>query len=69
MVDAPFITVGYDGDSDEFVGDDEYEDDADHDEELEDSFEDGVSFCTFLAYFVEILLYPFDHFLYFNRKS
>ena len=67
MVDAPFITVSYDDDSDEFTIDDE--DDAEHDEELEDSFEDGVSFCTFLAYFVEIFPYLFDHFLHFSGKS
>ena len=60
--------MGYDDDRDKFVVDDEYDDDADYVKELEDSLEDGVSFCTFLAIF-GVFRNLFDHFLYFSGKS
>ena len=47
--------MGYDDDSDEFTGDDEHEDDADYDEELEDSFEDGVLFLYLSCLFCQDL--------------
>lgn len=58
MANARFIAVVYDDDEFEFEGD------INHGEELEDSFEDGVSFFIPFIYFIGIFSILFDRLLF-----